>query len=193
MVIIFKLIKTFLIIFKLGNIIERSINSALTATEIICCKDFAFDPTDKNIRRCSYQMMRSLTAGMAAITCREPLVATMSDFLKHALYNNIGHPSSLNSNQLKIIDETVQSIIELNIEIATCFIIKSACEHGFIEIEKCLAKEFMTRREAAENNQVFAPVDNKTIPMCGKLPDVLRAKLGPISDSHIKIYDEFSL
>lgn len=176
----------------IGNIIERSINSAITATEIICCKDFAFDPTDKNIRRSSYQMMRSLTAGMASITCREPLAATMTDFIKQALYNNIGHPSSLSPDQMKIVNETIHSVVELNLEIAASFIIKSACEHGFIEIEKCLAKELIARREAAENSHVFAPIDAKTVPMCGKLPDILRAKLGPISDAHIKIYDEFS-
>lgn len=138
-------------------------------------------------------MMRSMTAGMAAITCREPLAATMTDFMKKALYNNIGHPSTLSSDQIKIIEETVHSITELNLEVATSFIIKSACEQGFLEIEKCLTKEFTARRESIECNRVFAPVDNKIVTMCGKLPDVLSAKLGLVSDTHIKIYDEFSL
>lgn len=53
-----------------GPVSERAMKVALTVTENVVKKDFALDGEEMDIRRSAHNMMRAMTAGMAAITCR---------------------------------------------------------------------------------------------------------------------------
>ena len=46
------------------------------------CQDFALDPEETRMRVAAHHMVRNLTAGMAMITCREPLVLSISNNFK---------------------------------------------------------------------------------------------------------------
>lgn len=52
-------------------------------------QDFALEPDEQKMRRASQHMIRAMTAGMASITCREPLSSTILGFLKTAFTNSL--------------------------------------------------------------------------------------------------------
>ena len=47
-------------------------------------QDFALDPEVSRMHAAAVHMVRHLTAGMAMITCREPLLISISNNLKNA-------------------------------------------------------------------------------------------------------------
>lgn len=174
----------------IGGIADRAISVAITATEHVCRKDFCLDPSEQNIRRAAHQMMRAMTAGMAAITCREPLATTMLGMLKQALCNAIGNILT-GSDQAKMVDETAIAVTEANITLATNFIVKSSCEKAVIEIEKRLDSEFVARRLAMKEGRTFQSGAELTA-VLEKVPEMIRIQQGVTTELNIKIYDDFS-
>ena len=174
----------------LGGITERSISVAITATEHICRKDFSMDSDETHLRRAAHQMMRSMTAAMAAITCREPLTTTILGYLKQALINQLGN-SNPGPDQTKMIEEATLAVTEANINAATNFVVKSACEKAVSEMEKRLENDFVLRRAARKANQPFQ-ADIDVVTMSEKVPALIRVHQGAIPESMLKIYDDFS-
>lgn len=64
--------------------VDRSIKIAMTTCEQIVRKDFALDSEESRMRVAAHHMMRNLTAGMAMITCREPLLVSIANNLKNS-------------------------------------------------------------------------------------------------------------
>lgn len=64
-------------------VVDRSIKIAMTTCEQIVRKDFALDSEESRMRVAAHHMMRNLTAGMAMITCREPLLMSIATNLKN--------------------------------------------------------------------------------------------------------------
>ena len=52
-------------------------------------QDFALDPDIHRMHLAAHHMVRHLTAGMALITCREPLLLSISTNLKAAFNNTL--------------------------------------------------------------------------------------------------------
>ena len=90
-----------------------------------------------------------------------------------------------------MIDEATAAVTEANLEVAKSFIVKSACEKAVPELEKRLETEFMARRISKAENR---PFQSNPIPsfVLDKIPEQLRLKTGPLGDSALKIYDDFS-
>ena len=63
-------------------VVERSIKISLSTCEQIVKKDFSCDPEEQRLRIAAHNMMRFMTAGMALITCREPLVLSIQSNFK---------------------------------------------------------------------------------------------------------------
>ncbi|KAI1717100.1 CCR4-Not complex component, not1 domain-containing protein [Ditylenchus destructor] len=175
----------------IGGITDRSINVAITATEHVCRKDFAMDPDEQHLHRAAHQMMRAMTAGMASITCREPLATTIMGYLKQALFNHLGTTSPPSPEQVKMVEEAAFSVTEANLEVATNFIVKSACEKAASEMEKRLETEFVARQSAKKEGRVFQ-ADTEIVAMTKNLPEQIRPKPGFSLDVSLKIYDDFS-
>lgn len=148
------------------------------------------DPNEQNLRRAAHQMMRAMTAGMAAITCREPLATTMLAVLKQALGNSVGNMIT-GSDQIKMVDEAAISVTEANLTLTTNFIVKSTCEKAVIEIDKKLEPEFTARRQALKEGRTFQG-DIDQLGLNEKIPQQIRHRQGPIEDLQMKIYDDFS-
>ncbi|KAK6050471.1 hypothetical protein COOONC_12025, partial [Cooperia oncophora] len=95
--------------------------------------------------------MRAMTAGMAMITCRDPLAGTMASLLQQSFTNSL---RTSNSELSKMIDEAARAITQDNIELTTNFIVKTACEKAAAELEKRLdaesARRIAARREGTE-------------------------------------------
>ena len=99
--------------------------------------------------------MRAMTAGMAMITCRDPLASAIVGYLTQAFqsgraanansemvsnFNNVHNKSS--DLQQKMIEEATQTIAADNVELTTNFIVKTACEKATLEMEKRLEADY---------------------------------------------------
>lgn len=173
----------------------------MTVTEHIIKKDFAFDTDDKHLSRAAHQMMRSMTAGMAAITCREPLTNSILTQLKQNLFTHLTNLLNSSSAQpttehMKQIDETAFQVMEANLEVATNFIVKSACEKAITEVEKRLELDLATRRlvQQRDNRQLMPPPSADYMSMIERVPEKIRIKTSALlTEENLKIYDDFSL
>uniref|UniRef100_A0A8C4WXR9 CCR4-NOT transcription complex, subunit 1 n=1 Tax=Eptatretus burgeri TaxID=7764 RepID=A0A8C4WXR9_EPTBU len=117
-------------------VVERSIKIAMTTCEQIARKDFALDPEESRMRAAAQHMMRNLTAGMAMITCREPLLLSITSNLKN---NFLAALRGSTMQQKEMIELATNQLAQDNCELACCFIQKMAVEKAGPEMDKRLA------------------------------------------------------
>uniref|UniRef100_A0A1I7ZGD4 DUF3819 domain-containing protein n=1 Tax=Steinernema glaseri TaxID=37863 RepID=A0A1I7ZGD4_9BILA len=173
----------------IGPVTDRAIKVAMSVTEHIVRKDFVLDSEEKDLRRAAHQMMRSMTAGMAAITCRDPLQTTMANYLKQffaSQLTNVGNPQE----HIKAVDEAVHELTADNVELATSFIVKSACEKASQEVDKRLALDFDDRARARAEHKKFIGSEVHLL-IQQRMPPPIQVLPGPINPAKFMIYDEF--
>lgn len=86
--------------------------------------------------------VRNLTSGMAMITCRDHLLQSIKNHLKHFMVT-LGR--NLTQQQTEAIETTVRVIANDNVELACAFIQKKAIEKAIVEVDKRLKPEFESR------------------------------------------------
>uniref|UniRef100_A0A1I7SU78 Ubiquitinyl hydrolase 1 n=2 Tax=Bursaphelenchus xylophilus TaxID=6326 RepID=A0A1I7SU78_BURXY len=168
-----------------GGITDRAIAVAVTATEALVKKDFALNPDELQMRRAAQQMMRNMTAGMAMISCRDPLLQAMQAYLRNLLAQN---------NQQIDLPKTAEEILtastEATIECATNYVVKCACEKGLREIDRRMEKEYMTRRLCRQEGRPYK-ADPSLVALNPSLPEPLRRLPGTNDEASFKVYEDF--
>lgn len=145
------------------------------------------DSDEGRMRLAAQNMARSLTAGMAMITCRDPLQYGIQGYLKQAFYSSL---RGATTEQQRMIEEAVLAITDDNVELAQCFIVKFAAERSLVEIEKRLAPEIELRRQARMENRQF--VDQQTAKFqTERMPESIRLKIGGVTQQQVSVYEEF--
>ncbi|VDN01607.1 unnamed protein product [Thelazia callipaeda] len=172
----------------IGPVTERAVRIAMHVTEHICKKDFALESDEQRMRRASQHMIRAMTAGMASITCREPLSSTILGFLKTAFTNSLR--CNITPDQQKLIDEAATTIAEDNVELATNFIVKTACEKATPEMDKRFESEFATRKQYRLEGRQYA--DPVALARAQQMPEKIGLRIGSITNQQMTVYDEFS-
>ncbi|KJH45201.1 CCR4-Not complex component, Not1 [Dictyocaulus viviparus] len=171
----------------IGPVAERALKIAMIVTETLVRKDFALDPDENNMKKSAFHMMRAMTAGMAMITCRDPLAGLMVSLLQQSFTNSL---RTSNTELTKMIEEAARAITQDNIELTTNFIVKTACEKAAAELEKRLdaesARRVAVRREGAE----WHDANMKKIQ--AELPSRIAIQVGPTRKEHLAIYEQFS-
>uniref|UniRef100_A0A158R661 CCR4-NOT transcription complex subunit 1 n=1 Tax=Syphacia muris TaxID=451379 RepID=A0A158R661_9BILA len=163
---------------------KRALGIATHVAEHICKKDFALDGDEQRLRRASHHMIRAFTAGMASITCYDPLATTLQSLLKHSFSNQLRATSNI-----QMIEEAALTITEENIELATNFIVKSACEKAIPEMDKRLKGEYAIRKQADPKQRYF---DSVALAKIQQLPEKIRIQVGVITPQQMAVYDCFS-
>lgn len=75
-------------------------------------------------------------------------------------------------------------------ELATNFIVKTACEKATPEMDKRLESEFTTRKQyRLEGRQYGDPV---ALARAQQMPDKIRLRVGSVTNQQMVVYDEFS-
>ncbi len=120
----------------------------------ICFQDFALDPDENRLRRACHHMMRALTAGMASITGRDPLAGVLLERLKDNFKSSMRGAIN-NPEQMKRIEEASMQLTQDNVELATNFIVKTACEKAAPEIDTRLDAEIQMRAQARRENRTY--------------------------------------
>ncbi|KAL3860717.1 hypothetical protein ACJMK2_010802 [Sinanodonta woodiana] len=169
-------------------VVERSIKIGLNTCEQIIKKDFALDPEENRMRAAAHHMVRSLTAGLALYTCREPLYVTISTNLKNAFMATL---RGATPQQKDMIEQAAQLIAQENTELASAFVQKTAVERALPEIDKRLATEFDFRKHARTEGRRYCDPVVLTY-QAERMPEQIRLKVGGVTPQQIAVYDEFA-
>uniref|UniRef100_A0A3B3REG1 CCR4-NOT transcription complex subunit 1 n=1 Tax=Paramormyrops kingsleyae TaxID=1676925 RepID=A0A3B3REG1_9TELE len=169
-------------------VVDRSIKIAMTTCEQIVRKDFALDPEESRMRMAAHHMMRNLTAGMAMITCREPLLVSIAANLKSGFTAALRAPTP---QQREMMEEAVAKIAQDNCELACCFIQKTAVEKAGPEMDKRLATEFELRKHARQEGRRYCDPGVLTY-QAERMPEQIRLKVGGVDPKQLAVYQEFA-
>ncbi|XP_028814689.1 CCR4-NOT transcription complex subunit 1 isoform X1 [Denticeps clupeoides] len=169
-------------------VVDRSIKIAMTTCEQIVRKDFALDSEESRMRVAAHHMMRNLTAGMAMITCREPLLMSIASNLKNSFASVLRAPTP---QQREMIEEAAARIAQDNCELACCFIQKTAVEKAGPEMDKRLATEFELRKHARQEGRRYCDPVVLTY-QAERMPEQIRLKVGGVDPKQLAVYEEFA-
>ncbi|VDN41185.1 unnamed protein product [Gongylonema pulchrum] len=87
-------------------------------------------------------------------------------------------------------DEAALAITEDNLELATNFVVKTACEKATPEMDKRLEAEFGMRKQyRLEGRQYVDPV---ALARAQQMPEKIRLRVGGVTARQMTVYDEFS-
>ncbi|XP_036399220.1 CCR4-NOT transcription complex subunit 1 isoform X10 [Megalops cyprinoides] len=169
-------------------VVDRSIKIAMTTCEQIVRKDFALDSEESRMRVAAHHMMRNLTAGMAMITCREPLLMSIATNLKSSFAAALRAPTP---QQREMMEEAAARIAQDNCELACCFIQKTAVEKAGPEMDKRLATEFELRKHARQEGRRYCDPVVLTY-QAERMPEQIRLKVGGVDPKQLAVYEEFA-
>ncbi|XP_026032595.1 CCR4-NOT transcription complex subunit 1 isoform X4 [Maylandia zebra] len=169
-------------------VVDRSIKIAMTTCEQIIRKDFALDSEESRMRVAAHHMMRNLTAGMAMITCREPLLMSIATNLKNSFAAALRAPTP---QQRDMMEEAAARIAQENCELACCFIQKTAVEKAGPEMDKRLATEFELRKHARQEGRRYCDPVVLTY-QAERMPEQIRLKVGGVDPKQLAVYEEFA-
>ncbi|XP_067853724.1 CCR4-NOT transcription complex subunit 1 isoform X1 [Heptranchias perlo] len=169
-------------------VVDRSIKIAMTTCEQIVRKDFALDSEESRMRVAAHHMMRNLTAGMAMITCREPLLMSIATNLKNNFATALRAASP---QQREMMEQAAAQIAQDNCELACCFIQKTAVEKAGPEMDKRLATEFELRKHARQEGRRYCDPVVLTY-QAERMPEQIRLKVGGVDPKQLAVYEEFA-
>ncbi|XP_033113474.1 CCR4-NOT transcription complex subunit 1-like isoform X3 [Anneissia japonica] len=169
-------------------VVERSIKIALTTCEQIVKKDFALDPEENRIRLAAHHMVRNLTAGMAMITCREPLLLSISNNFKSVCLTTL---KAATPQQKEAIEQAASMVAADNVELACAFIQKCAVEKAVPEMDRRLATEIELRKHARNEGRRYCDPVVLTY-QAERMPEQIRLKVGGVTPTQIAVYEEFA-
>ncbi|GAB1293520.1 CCR4-NOT transcription complex subunit 1 [Apodemus speciosus] len=148
-------------------VVDRSIKIAMTTCEQIVRKDFALDSEESRMRIAAHHMMRNLTAGMAMITCREPLLMSISTNLKNSFASALRTASP---QQREMMDQAAAQLAQDNCELAT---------------------EFELRKHARQEGRRYCDPVVLTY-QAERMPEQIRLKVGGVDPKQLAVYEEFA-
>ncbi|XP_069757052.1 CCR4-NOT transcription complex subunit 1 isoform X1 [Narcine bancroftii] len=169
-------------------VVDRSIKIAMTTCEQIVRKDFALDSEESRMRVAAHHMMRNLTAGMAMITCREPLLMSIATNLKNNFATALRAASP---QQRELMEQAAAQVAQDNCELACCFIQKTAVEKAGPEMDKRLATEFELRKHARQEGRRYCDPVVLTY-QAERMPEQIRLKVGGVDPKQLAVYEEFA-
>ena len=172
---------------NLSGMVERAIVCAISLTTEIINKDFAQCPDERQLRKAYLQMMRSITAAIGMITTKEPLSSAIISYLRNIFNQQVQQYGAADQSLLRMVDEAMQVIVDKNVDLACCYVVKTACEKASSEIEKRMEEAIQRRKMGAKlevSSDIQAIID--------KMPAELRPVDRPLKDNEMAVYDVFS-
>lgn len=166
--------------------VEKANKIALTTAERLIKKDFALEPDENRMCLAAQYLIRSLTAGMAYIASKETLLTTLTQSLIAAFTRQLG---SSNGVSKELIEETAVAIANNNINLAVCFIQKTAIEKAIPELDKRLAPEYEIRRNARLEGRRYCDTNSLKY-QAERMPEAIRLKVGSVPPHQFAVYED---
>lgn len=167
----------------LQPVIERSIKISIPTAEQIIKKDFALEADENKMCAAAHYLIRTLTAGMSMITSKETLFIAMNTSLVAAFSRAC---PTLPKEQ---IEAAANAVASENIDLACCFIQKSAVEKAIPELDKRLASEYELRRKARAEGRRYCDTNTLTY-QAERMPEPIRLKVGSVTAQQFAIYED---
>ena len=173
----------------ISPVVERSVTIACVTTRELIIKDFACEPFEDKMRLAAHQMVQSLTSSLALVTCKEPLRVSINNHLGSLLEANT------QANDRQLIESTCVQISSDNLELGCTLIERAASERAVREIDDALTAVYQQRRKHREiSREPFydTTVYTTTSKYPQSLPDPLKPKLGGLTQSQLRVYEDFT-
>ncbi|KAI9341268.1 CCR4-Not complex component, Not1-domain-containing protein [Zopfochytrium polystomum] len=168
-------------------VVERSITIAGIATRELILKDFALEPNEDRMRKAAHLMVQNLSGNLAAVSSREPLRISMMAQLRNLLLQN-------GFTEQSVPEDAVHLIVNDNLDLACSIMEKAAAEKSIAEIDESLAASYISRRRHREQRP-GQPFYDVTVYAASRypssLPETLRLKAGGLTQSQLRVYEEF--
>uniref|UniRef100_A0AC35FPB7 CCR4-NOT transcription complex subunit 1 n=1 Tax=Panagrolaimus sp. PS1159 TaxID=55785 RepID=A0AC35FPB7_9BILA len=126
---------------------------------------------DTDLRTTALTTVRSLTSAVALLKAREILSNALTNAIHQLFYQYIHHFDNPRETFISMADETINIILENNLEYAVCYSIKTACNEGMKEIDERIKG---LRTDGIESNE---NVLTKVQEMLDRLPPELSRNL----------------
>lgn len=164
-------------------VVERSMKISIITAEQIIKKDFALESDENKMCLAAHHLIRSLTAGMGMITSKETL------FL--SIVNNLvnGFSRTVTNAPKEMIETAAHAVASENIDLAVCFIQKTAVEKAKIELDKRLAPEYESRKRARAEGRRFCDPATLTY-QAERMPEAIRLKVGSVPAHQFHVYED---
>ncbi|XP_014252247.1 CCR4-NOT transcription complex subunit 1 isoform X3 [Cimex lectularius] len=169
-------------------VVDRAVKIAVTTTEQIVKKDFALEPEESRMRAAAHHMVRNLAAGMAMITCRDQLLVSISNNLKA---NFLSALHNATEQQKSLIEQAASLFAQENMELACCFIQKTAMEKAVPEMDKLLLPEYERRKIARTEGRRYCDSSVLTY-QAERMPEHLRLKVGGVTPQQTAVYEDLA-
>ena len=136
------------------------------------------------MRTAAHYMSRNLSAGMAMITCKDQLMATIQTNVKNAF------STQPIASQKELVEIAATQIASDNVELVCAFIQKSAIEKCQPEIDKLMQNDYEMRKSARQEGRRYCDPHALTY-QAERMPEQIRLKVGAVSASELTVYEEF--
>lgn len=135
------------------------------------------------MRTAARHMVRNLTAGMAMITCRDQILASISSNLKNAFLMAI--VGSTQPGQKELAEQAANVVAADNMELACAFVQKTAIEKAIPEMDKRLLNEIELRKIARQEGRRYC--DPLAKYQAERMPEQIRLKVYTFNYSNDKL------
>ena len=170
----------------LPRAVERNCKLAVNTVDQIVKKDFALDGDEMKLRTAAHQMVMSLTAGLTLINCRDHLAVSIASNVKAALLATV---RSATPQQKEFMEQTASRVAADNVELACCFIQKTAVEKAIVEVDKRLSAEYGQRRAARAEGRRFGDPQVAAYQE-SRMPEPIR--LGSLTGQQTAVFEMFA-
>ncbi|KAL3649432.1 hypothetical protein CASFOL_005835 [Castilleja foliolosa] len=168
-----------------SSIVQRSVSIATQTTKELVLKDYAMEPDETLVRNAAHLMVARLAGSLAHVTCKEPLRGSISTQLRSALQG-----LSISND---LLEYAVQLVTNDNLDLGCVLIEQAATEKAVQTIDGEIAPQFTVRRKHRENvGPTFFDASLYAQGQMGALPEGLRPRLGHLSHSQQRVYEDFA-
>ena len=167
----------------IGPVVERSVTIATIATKDLIHKDYAQEPDEDRVREAFEQMARSLASSLAAVTCKEPLRMSMTNYIR-ALAQELADYTLPEGALLMCVND--------NLEMACRIVEKQAEERALPEIEPHFEIEIAKRRQHKLDFPNEPYRDPVTSHWSTYIPEPYKQVPGGLNQEQLDIYQHFA-
>lgn len=167
----------------IAPVVERSVTIATIATTNLIHKDFAREPDEDRVRKCTQQMVRKLSGSLALVTCKEPLRMSMTNYIRMA--------------QAELPDQAfpegaILMCVNDNLDTACSIVERQAEDRSMPEIESHIEHEISQRRQylAEHPNELYLDPSYNRWAAC--IPEPYKLAAGGLNPEQMAIYLDFA-
>lgn len=166
-------------------VVERSVTIASISTSQLILKDFGTEGNEAKMRKAAHNMVQTTAAGLAQVTCKDPLRMSIANNLRQILMQQ-------GFSEQQIPEPAINMCVNDNIDLCCQIIEKAAQERAIPEIDESLAQAYLQRKRFRESRTSQPFLDPTTPRLAIHLPEPFRLKAGGLTPQQLAVYDNFA-